>query len=110
MTWTISGAFADRETAERAAADLQAAGLDTARMTLVPLDQPEPTSAGRALRPSKRSISGGILGSLVLGAVGLIVGWAFALLVRHISQTGSINLAGPTVAALCGIIIGWLLG
>lgn len=110
MTWTISGAFLDREAAERAAADLRTAGFDAAQMTLVPLERPGATDAGQALRPSKRSISGGILGSLVLGAIGLIVGWAFALLMQSISHTGSISFAGPIVAAICGIVIGWLLG
>src|SRR5262249_42501808 len=57
-----------------------------------------------------RSISGGVLGSLVLGAVGFLLGFVFSLFVHTVSQTASIVLAGPIVAAICGIIIGWLLG
>jgi len=110
MTWTVSGAFSDREAAERAVADLRTAGFDASGLTLIPLDQPGPTDVGQALRPSRRSISGGVLGSLVLGAVGLLLGLVFSLFVHTISQTASIILAGPILAAICGIIIGWLLG
>jgi hypothetical protein len=110
MVWNISGSFADRAAAERAVADLRTAGFDDTRLTVVPLEQPGPPVAGRALRPSGRAISGGVIGALVLGAAGLLLGGLFSLLVQHVSPTTTAHIAGPLFAALCGILIGWLLG
>jgi hypothetical protein len=107
MPRTITAAFADRQSAERAAAELQAAGFAPAQLDLASRERPGATDVTHRLEPNRRSITGAIIGTLVLGTVGWLIGWLIALILGATIQSG---IGAEVVASVGGGIIGWLVG
>ncbi len=57
MPRNISATFADRQSAERAAADLEATGFAPAQINLSSQERPGPTDVTHRLAPNRRSIT-----------------------------------------------------
>lgn len=69
-----------------------------------------PTNVRSRLRPNRRSVTGAIIGCLVLGALGFFLGWLFIQIVPDIGHGGGIAAAGAWTTAIIGGIVGLLLG
>ena len=107
MARTISATFADRQSAERAAADLEAAGFTPAQIDLDARERPGSTDVAHRLQPNSRSITGAVVGALALGTVGWLLGWLITVLIGSSSQS---SVGAEIVAAVGGGIVGWLVG
>lgn len=105
MARTLAAAFSDRQAAQRAVVDLQAAGFDATRITM---------SGGArqsARAPSRRrglnSTLGAVVGALVLGTGGALIGWAAD--VSLLNPPGDRALL-VVFLAIVGGMVGWLAG
>lgn len=107
MARTISAMFHDRESAERAAADLETAGFAAAQIDMAPQERPGPTDVAERLKPSSTAITGAVTGALILGTAGWLIGGLFATLLSSTSQS---TIGAALVASLGGGIVGWLVG
>lgn len=110
MTRNVAASFPDRQSAERAAADLQTAGFPAAEIGMLSQEPTGPTNVRSRLRPNRRSVTGALLGSLILGTVGFLLGWLFIQIVPDISHGGTAAAAGAWTTAAIGGVIGWLWG
>ncbi len=106
MAQTISATFADRQSAERAAAELEEIGVTPGQLELRSQEHPGATDVGARLDPNRRSITGALVGSLVLGTVGWILGWLITVLISSAQST----TGAAIVASIGGGIVGWLIG
>ncbi|MGH2516053.1 MAG: hypothetical protein ACRDHP_10405 [Ktedonobacterales bacterium] len=105
MARTNEAFFADRRAAQRAVVDLEAAGFESKRITL---SRPVGQSAFSPLRRhAVNSTVGAVIGSLVLGTIGALIGWA--------ADLALLNPPGDTILlvvaiAIVGGMVGWLTG
>jgi hypothetical protein len=104
MARTIAGQFPERRMAERAIAELRAAGFDPNRMSIVETEREESgPPPGEAV---KRFTGGSVLGIVIGAVVGAIVGLIVAALV---AASGRWTLVAVVVCAAAGACIGWLI-
>jgi stress response protein YsnF len=106
MDRTVAGLFPDRGSAQRALADLEAAGVARSQVCVVAADS-GPHEAPTAQHFARTTV-GAIGGSLILGSIGAVIGWLAALLWPTHTVT-SVTYAMVFIACVGGTI-GWLAG
>ena len=102
MPQAVQGVFPDRRSAERAVVELQAAGFDTNRMDIAPIERP-PRRPSR-LTATRRSIAGAVIGALIVGSIGAIIAW-----IASQAFIGRSTFAVIAIALIAGMI-GWAAG
>lgn len=106
MARHVAGLFPDRAAAQRAVADLEAAGVEWGRIRVLAAEA-EPHEAP-PLQHWARTTVGAVVVSLILGSIGAIVGWLAALVWPTHTAT-SVTYAMVVIACVGGMI-GWLVG